>query len=166
MALVGAAPWYFAGAPWLAQYWMVWAAVILSALMACEILRRLWLRQEMGKVAIPGLALVVLGIAMYSWVQTIPYFTIDSPGAWAPSTIKIQRWFLGTPDMKLDSQFNAVVNTARTRLDENPAETWFDDARLALSVEPLHTRAGIGGLATAALMSWIGATAFQTRRSQ
>ncbi len=165
IGLIVAGPWYFAGAPWLSQYWMVWAALVLAALMACEIVRRIWLQQDIGKVAFPALSILFLGLASYAWVQSIPFFSVDSPGGWVPASVKIQRWFLGTPNTGLDARFNTTASVLTATSEQRLTETWAD-AKLALSVEPLHSRAAVGGMAMVSVMIWIGATAFQTRRTQ
>jgi hypothetical protein len=165
IALAGAGPWYFAGAPWLSQYWMVWVSLALAALMVCELVRRHWRNQETSPLAMPWLSIVFLGLASYGCVQSIPYFSVQAKEGWVPPSVAIQRWFLGVPNAELDARFRTLPNSPESAaLTSN--EPWFEDAKLSLSIEPMHSRAAVGGLAMVSLMIWIGATAFQTRRSQ
>jgi tetratricopeptide (TPR) repeat protein len=166
IALAGAGPWYFASAPWLSQYWMVWASLALAMLMVCEILRRLWLKQEISKLSMPWLSVVFLGLASYGCVQAIPLFSVESKTGWTPPSVAIQRWFLGVPNTDLDTRFATLPNGPSETSPMSSTKPWFEDAKLSLSIEPMHSRAAVGGLAMVSLMIWIGATAFQTRRSQ
>ncbi len=166
IALVAAGPWYYASAPWLSQYWMVWAALSLAVLMAGELARRIWLKQDTSRVMFPSLSVVFLCLAAYGWGQSIPFFSVDSSGGRAPASVELQRWFLGTSNPDLDAKFQTTANVPASTTDIPESEAWAAEAKLALSVEPLHTRAAVGGLAVVALMIWIGATAFQTRYSQ
>jgi hypothetical protein len=82
-----------------------------------------------------------------------------------PQTIQLQRWFLGESNPAIaqrlgltdqaEASGNAVTGGAIEGLP-----------KLALSVEPLHTRAAVAGLVMSALMVWIGATCFSTPRWQ
>ena len=164
-AIVAAAPWYYGSAPWIAQYWMVWIALLVGVLLSIEYLRRFWANLETDSLAIPSLSYLALGIAAFAWFQAIPAFTIDGKGGWAPASVEIQRWFLGVPNDKLDARFFGAISPNDNPVVSDDAHnllTAYPDAGLALSIEPLHTRAAIGSLATIAVMIWLGSVAFRT----
>jgi len=167
LSLVCAAPWYFASTPWIAQYWLVLAGMGTVGVLLLNVLIRFWSPAIGPKLAVPALALILLFAACYAFVQSIPYFDgVPSQADSAPATIRIQRWFLGVPDASLDKRFSL---SASTQTDSDSLSDEGIDRhpfRLAMSIEPLHTRAAIGSLVLAAVMVWIGSVCFTSPKWQ
>ena len=162
LAVIAAAPWYFGGAPWLAQYWMNWAALAIAFLLTFELLRRFWKKSETKTLTPPPYVGIALGIAAFGWLQAVPVFSVNSNGKeWAPASVQIQRWFLGFPNSKLDARFHSDGKLPE-RSEASDTSILFSESKLALSVEPLHSRAAVGGLAMLAVMVWLGSAGFRS----
>jgi O-Antigen ligase len=164
LLMIVVCPWKEGAANWSEQYLLVIGSMLLAGLLGITLLEPLWNVRSIKIGAIPGLSVCFLVVAAFAWIQSVPIFSVEGEG-WAPNTIQIQRWFLGYPNRELDERFAA---TALAQLPDVIEE--FDEpktsSRLALSVEPLHTRAGITGLVMVALMIWLGAVGFAEARWQ
>ena len=141
-------------------------AIVLAALLLLEFIRNVWLGREVRRLALPAASMVLLSIAFFGWLQGASLFSVEDTKGWSPPSVEIQRWFLGNSDPQLDQRFGTAANLAPTSLDTPSRVAWPVDAKLAMSVEPLHTRAAVGGMTMVALMVWIGAAAFSTRGAQ
>ncbi len=170
-----AAPWYFASTPWIAQYWLVLAGTATLGVLALNIVFRLWSPTVGPKLSAPWLTLTLIFAACYAFVQSIPYFDgVPSKTDSAPASVQIQRWFLGLPNASLDEGFGITEKNvaASTSKSENDLVTQDNEGidrhpfRLAVSIEPLHTRAAIGSLVLAAVMVWIGSVCFTSPKWQ
>jgi tetratricopeptide (TPR) repeat protein len=181
LSIACAAPWYFASTPWIAQYWLVLAGAATVGGLVANILLRLSSPNVGPKLAAPWLTLTLLAAACYAFVQSIPYFDgVSSKADSAPASVQIQRWFLGVPNASLDERFGiSVTNVAESTSksesgsgSENDLIGQADELidrhpfRLAISIEPLHTRAAIGSLVLAAVMVWIGSVCFTSPKWQ
>ncbi len=164
LLMIVACPWREGAANWSEQYLLIFGSILLAGLLGISLIEPLWNVRSIKMGPVPGLSICFLVVAAYAWIQSVPLFPVEG-GGWAPNTIQIQRWFLGYPNPDLDKRF------AATELVQLPdAVNEFDEpkpsSRLALSVEPLHTQAGIAGLVMVSLMIWLGAVGFADTRWQ
>ncbi len=175
LSITCAAPWYFASTPWIAQFWLVSAGAATAGVLVLNILLRFSSPNVGPKLAAPWLTLTLLSAAGYAFVQSIPYFDgVPSKADSAPASIQIQRWFLGAPNSALDERLGvSATNVAEATAEpENDLVAKADEGidrqpfKLAISIEPLHTRAAIGSLVLAAVMVWIGAVCFTSPKLQ
>lgn len=161
--MIVACPWKEGAATWSEQYPLVIGSFVLAGLLGIALLEPLWKSATKTNTAIPGLSICFLAVAAFAWFQSIPIFSIQE-NSWAPNTVQIQRWFLGNPNPDLDARFAASQIEPPPEALEAADESATN--RLALSVEPLHTRAAITGLVMVSLMIWLGAVGFCDLRWQ
>jgi O-Antigen ligase len=161
--MIVACPWKEGAANWSEQYPLVLGSLVLAGLLGITLLEPLWKATTPRNSTVPSLSICFLAVAAFAWFQSVPIFSIDGNG-WAPSTVQIQRWFLGYPNQDLDTRFAASkVNSPPETLESSDESA---TNRLAISVEPLHTRAAVTGLVMVALMIWLGAIGFYELRWQ
>jgi len=165
IVLVAVGPWWYGSAPWVAQFWMVIATILLALILVCEFGKQYVAAKSTQFLSIPSLSFLFLGLAAFSWLQAFPAFSIEG-GGWAPKSVQLQRWFLGQPDAQLDQRFGATSNAPLFDAAISDSNGPRRDTKLALSVEPLHSRAAIGALATIAVMIWLGSAGFRSQNWQ
>jgi hypothetical protein len=155
-------PWIQGSANWREQFWLALGTIAVLLLFCFDLLDRYIRRTSFETLRVPAASLLFLAIAAFAYIQSLALFPIASSSTSSPNSIQIQRWFLGQPNTELAEKF-AISESESTPIS-NKAE--FESRRLALSIEPLHSRAAVPSLAMVAAMIWLGAVAFQQVRWQ
>jgi O-antigen ligase len=160
-----ASPWFLGSANWQEQIYLTLLMILAGGLMLAEWGQRWWVGGNSEDFRLPAVSAILLAGALFASLQAIPWFSPHGPSSWAPRTIQLQRWFLGESNPAIAQQLR-LADQAEASGHAIAGGAIEGLPKLALSVEPLHTRAAVAGLAMSALMVWIGATCFSTPRWQ
>ncbi len=131
-------------------------------LLLFDVFDRMLRKAPQETLRVPWASVVVLLVACFAWFQSLPLFSIDGSSGLSPNSVQIQRWFLGYPNPKIAAMFkidDVGMSTPPSAID-------FPDRKLAISIEPLHTRAAVPAMVMAAVMIWLGAVGFKEQKWQ
>ncbi len=172
LSLLAIVPWYYGTAVWTAQYYfMMYAAavcVIAFAVLVWRTVHKSTTPSQTDKLKLlpplPFYIFIVVGF--WSFLQTLPIYSIEG-GDSGPNTIRIQRFFLGEsiPSVAERLKIDQVSSDKRTD-NESPRASFvpsdLKEHKLAWSIEPLHTKAGVGMVFLVAALIWIGNAYFSS----
>ncbi len=159
-----ATPWYLGSAPWQAQYYLSWGTLALLIAIAGYVLFAFLAKERLPLPPLPSW--ILMGLALLAWGQSIRSYGLEQDDSSVPPSVEMQRWALG-----VTSPPEAIQETAIHVASFTPNILPCDIASierplLARSLDPLHTRGGMGCLVLAAALCWSGAACFSMRRPQ
>lgn len=161
LILVALAPWHYGSVGWGTQYKIMVASGVLLVLIAIYLLCCLWRKREIPKV--PAISWLFLGLATYSLVQGLEVFPRDYEGS-VPSSIAIQKWALGEGVEPFNQRLLLLRSSGSPSTDLPCDAPRSEFERLALSIEPLHTRGAAIALLLCAAFAFVGSAFFTSRR--
>lgn len=161
LLLLVVSPWIYASASWSVQWWLFVLGAVLGLLLLGNVLGRLAavaVNFEGGRVVRlrpPTVAWVLLVLGCFAQVQSVRWWDADLPAHWPFSSISLQQWALGFPaggkhDLRWEEAEERVLGG--------------EEARLAISVEPMTTRGASSSLFLAALLVWGASVSFGYRK--
>lgn len=166
LTLVSFSPWILGGASWASQLMIVAGGIAL--LLAGTIYSIFALVRRGERVTPTWLCWVLTGLGFFALLQSVPMFPVEKPVSTVPS-VAMQQWALGFADAPVPIEPSIIKVSADERSLAVTESPWRSeaarDAKLSLSVEPLHTLGASASLFLAALMVWVGGMAFRSRRS-
>ena len=137
LLLLVVSPWLYASASWSVQWWLFVLGLVLGLLLLGNVVGSsvgLAGNLEGGRVVRwrpPAVAWVFLVLGCFAQVQSLRWWDADLPAHWPFSSISLQQWALGFPaGGKHDSRWEEAEERVLGG----------EEARLAISVEPMTTR--------------------------
>lgn len=167
LGLVTLSPWWYGGVTWQAQQLIFLAAIVLAGLLAIHVVIA---ATAGGREWIPGgLVWLLVALGCFALLQTPQRFGWDAASGYSPPSVQLQRWALGSspppPAIVGDLVQPQVLST---RVPGEPcclSQVPETARRLALSVEPVTTRAASASLFLASLLVWVGNSLFSRKSS-
>lgn len=161
LLLLVVSPWLYASASWSVQWWLFVLGLVLGLLLLGNVVGSsvgLAGNLEGGRVVRwrpPAVAWVFLVLGCFAQVQSLRWWDADLPAHWPFSSISLQQWALGFPaGGKHDSRWEEAEERVLGG----------EEARLAISVEPMTTRGASSSLFLSALLVWGGSVSFGYRK--
>jgi O-Antigen ligase len=142
--------------------------MVLTALISLHCAISIW--KKKGNVGIPWLAWLFFVLGGYALAQSQQIFSWQNAG-YAPPSVQIQKWALGLAPAPNAIQERLLFDIPATDSPSNElpcdlAHVPKDQQTLALSVEPLHTKAASISLILCGLMVWVGRMVFSDSKHQ
>jgi hypothetical protein len=173
IGLIVLAPFWYGAATWDAQQVLFVLGMGMSAIMAIHIVLSLLCGKAIEGPSILTWILFALG-GMGFW-QAQANYGWHSDGRACPPSVVLQRWALGSEDAPVAISQDLLSSGVRIATDGSLTERSLvpcplrsvasEHQRLAVSIEPMTSRAAAGNFFLAGLLVWVGSTMF-SRRSQ
>jgi hypothetical protein len=163
--LVGS-PWVFGSVGWGEQSILLVVGIVLTGLLlvhgvACALLGdRSW---------VPGaLSWMLFALGCFALLQSQARYDWMPTGSRVPPSVALQRWALGLspPPQAIEAEMvSKVADPSRDGVGCGMDAVPEGGRKLAISVDPVTTRAAAGNLFLAAILVWISSSVFRTRES-
>ncbi len=173
MGLIVLAPSWYGAATWYAQQILFLLGIGLAAIMAIHIVLSLLCGKAFEVPSVLTWILFALG-GMGFW-QSQANYGWHGDGRDCPPSVVLQRWALGSEDAPVAISQDLLKSGVRIATDGSSTERSLvpcplrsvasEQQRLAVSIEPMTSRAAAGNFFLAGLLVWVGSTMF-SRRSQ
>lgn len=162
--LVVTVPWYYGAVDWTSQYFFLMLSIPICLLSFGGLVyqhirqkRSNGERSEMVLTAPPWPSVVIVLVAVWALIQSLPLYSVTG-GDRGPSSVRIQRLYLGESIPSLEKEFGLVQTPLRNDFISDKAK----DNRLSWSIEPLNTKAAIGMIALVSALIWLGRVYFSS----
>ena len=169
VVLLLGSPWWYGGADWQVQQWIFCAGLVLALLMAFHVAVASASREWSWSPG--GLAWMLFILGCLAILQCQPRYPWQDSGGYSPPSVQMQRWALGLIPAP-SSIAEDLIQTSPVGGTGSPESSACslqavasEDRLLAMSVEPMTTRAAAGNLFLAALLVCIGSAVFCSRRA-
>jgi len=159
-------PWYFGSVQWKSQYVLAWVGAAVCLLTAVHCILSMAFRSR--DVSVPWLTWLFFLLGAFAFLQSRPVYSWLGKEM-APASVHMQRWALGLSEAPKSYQATLLITpksgdletaVANTSVPCDLTEVPESDRKLALSIEPLHTRGAAISLFLCGLFVWIGRMVF------
>ena len=172
LLLILALPWYYGCVQWKSQYVLAWVGVIFSGSIALHCVVSMVCKAR--DLSIPWLTWLFFSIGALAFIQSSPIFSWQGVDV-VPPSVELQRWTLGLSTPPTSIQDVLYTTSKRQSPDKSDLAQKVPcdlknvpeaERKLALSIEPLHTRGAAVSLLLCGLFVWVGRVVFSDSRKQ
>ena len=165
-------PWYFGCVQWKSQYLLAWASAAIGLVAALHCI--ICTLSKSRDVSVPWLTWLLFLLGVFAFFQSRQVYSWLG-GEIAPASVHMQRWALGLSEapksydltLATSPKVNEAGGVAETeRIPCDLKEVPESERKLALSIEPLHTRGAAICLFLSGLFVWIGRMVFSDSTKQ